>query len=149
MGEVLTTTMFSLFYQSLYSAQVKSGTIFDNILITDDEEYASEFGEETWGKTKGPEKTMKDTQDEEERKKAEEAAKAMEDEEGDEEDEEEGDDVDVSYSPPPPPPPQLYSFSSLMEFEWFPHLALVHWATSCLTTSLHYIFSGRLSKKSR
>ena len=32
--------------------QVKSGTIFDNILITDDETYAEEFGEETWGATK-------------------------------------------------------------------------------------------------
>lgn len=40
--------------------QVKSGTIFDNVLITDDEEYASEFGQETWGETKDPEKSMKD-----------------------------------------------------------------------------------------
>jgi hypothetical protein len=40
--------------------QVKSGTIFDNILITDDEKYAETFGEETWGETKGPEKSMKD-----------------------------------------------------------------------------------------
>jgi hypothetical protein len=31
---------------------VKSGTIFDNILITDDEKYAEEYGEETWGQTK-------------------------------------------------------------------------------------------------
>ena len=40
--------------------QVKSGTIFDNILITDDEAYAEEFGNETWGKTKDPEKKMKE-----------------------------------------------------------------------------------------
>ena len=40
--------------------QVKSGTIFDNVLICDDEEYAATFGEETWGATKGPEKEMKD-----------------------------------------------------------------------------------------
>ena len=40
--------------------QVKSGTIFDNVLITDDEEYASEFAKETWEKTKDPEKKMKD-----------------------------------------------------------------------------------------
>lgn len=69
--------------------QVKSGTIFDNFLITDDEKYAEEFGNETWGETKDAEKKMKDEQDEEERKKAEEAAKAMEEEE--EEEEEEGD----------------------------------------------------------
>ena len=40
--------------------QVKAGTIFDNVLITDDEEYAEEYGNETWGKTKDPEKKMKD-----------------------------------------------------------------------------------------
>ena len=39
---------------------MKSGTIFDNVLICDDEEYAQEFGDETWGETKGPEKEMKD-----------------------------------------------------------------------------------------
>lgn len=32
--------------------QVKSGTIFDNFLITNDEAYAEEFGKETWGVTK-------------------------------------------------------------------------------------------------
>ena len=32
--------------------QVKSGTIFDNVLITDDVDFAKEFGESTWGKTK-------------------------------------------------------------------------------------------------
>ena len=41
-------------------SKVKSGTIFDNFLITDDEEYAKEFGDETWGETKGPEKKMKE-----------------------------------------------------------------------------------------
>ena len=39
---------------------MKSGSIFDNILICDDEEYATNFGDETWGETKGPEKEMKD-----------------------------------------------------------------------------------------
>ena len=29
-----------------------SGTLFDNILITDDPEYAKKFAEETWGKHK-------------------------------------------------------------------------------------------------
>ncbi|NXL73785.1 CALR protein, partial [Leptocoma aspasia] len=32
--------------------QVKSGTIFDNFLITDDEKLAEEIGNETWGATK-------------------------------------------------------------------------------------------------
>ncbi|VDP03056.1 unnamed protein product [Soboliphyme baturini] len=74
--------------------QVKSGTIFDNIIITDDPERAKSFGEETWGKTKGPEKEMKEKQDkeEEEKMKAEaekEKAKDSEKEEKDEDDLEE------------------------------------------------------------
>lgn len=32
--------------------QVKSGTIFDNFLITDDVKEAEEFGMKTWGATK-------------------------------------------------------------------------------------------------
>jgi hypothetical protein len=36
---------------SLY-VQVKAGSIFDNILITDDPDYAKSFAEETWGKNK-------------------------------------------------------------------------------------------------
>ena len=64
--------------------QVKSGTIFDNVLVTDDEKYAEEVGEKTWGKTKDGEKKMKGEQDDEERKKQEEedAAKKKEDDEG-------------------------------------------------------------------
>lgn len=31
---------------------MRSGTIFDNFLVTDDEAYAEEFGDETWGETK-------------------------------------------------------------------------------------------------
>jgi len=56
--------------------QVKSGTIFDNFLVTDDVEEAKKIGDETWGAIKDAEKKMKDEQDEEERKKAEEEAKA-------------------------------------------------------------------------
>ncbi|XP_063057197.1 calreticulin 3a isoform X1 [Engraulis encrasicolus] len=48
--------------------QVKSGTIFDNFLITDDEKAAENFAKETWGATKGPEKKMREEQLEEERK---------------------------------------------------------------------------------
>merc|ERR1712106_1128462 len=46
--------------------QVKSGTIFDNVLITDDVAEAKKIGGETWGATKDPEKAMKDSQDEDE-----------------------------------------------------------------------------------
>ncbi|XP_062815227.1 calreticulin-3 isoform X2 [Anolis carolinensis] len=49
--------------------QVRSGTIFDNFLIADDEEYAEEFGEDTWGETKDPEQEMNKQQIEEERRK--------------------------------------------------------------------------------
>lgn len=34
------------------SLQVKAGSLFDNILVTDDVEYAKSFAEETWGKNK-------------------------------------------------------------------------------------------------
>jgi len=61
--------------------QVKSGTIFDNVIITDSVERAEEFGQETWGKTKDAEKAMKDKQDEVERKKEEEERKKREAEE--------------------------------------------------------------------
>jgi calreticulin len=72
--------------------QVKSGTIFDNILITDDEKFAEEVGNETWGVTKDAEKKMKDEQDEEERKQREAEEAARKDEEG--EDEEDDEDLD-------------------------------------------------------
>merc|ERR1719495_2775767 len=52
--------------------QVKAGTIFDNVLITDDKDHAKKVGEELWAVTKDAEKKMKDEQDEEEKKKAEE-----------------------------------------------------------------------------
>ncbi|XP_068098539.1 calreticulin-like [Hyperolius riggenbachi] len=45
--------------------QVKSGTIFDNFLITNDEELAERIGYETWGETREPELKMKTIQDEE------------------------------------------------------------------------------------
>jgi len=71
--------------------QVKSGTIFDNILITDDESLAEEVGDELWGKTKDAEKKMKEEQDEEDRKKreAEEAARKEAEGEADDDDEDE------------------------------------------------------------
>ena len=74
--------------------QVKSGTIFDNVLITDDVDEAKRIGDETWGATKDAEKTMKDEQDEEEKKKAEEEAKSAGDDEEPEEEDEDLDDID-------------------------------------------------------
>ena len=55
--------------------QVKSGTIFDNVLVSDDEKYAEQLAEETWGKSKDAEKKMKEKHDEEERKQREEEEK--------------------------------------------------------------------------
>ncbi|GLT77788.1 hypothetical protein SLA2020_493460 [Shorea laevis] len=52
--------------------QVKSGTLFNNVLITDDPEYAKQLAEETWGKHKDAEKAAFD---EAEKKIAEEEAK--------------------------------------------------------------------------
>ncbi|CAF1919314.1 unnamed protein product [Rotaria magnacalcarata] len=61
--------------------QVKSGTVFDNVIITDSVERAEEFAKETWVKTREPEKKMKDEQDEADRKKEEEDRKKREAEE--------------------------------------------------------------------
>jgi len=57
--------------------QVKSGTIFDNILITDDEAEADKFAELT-NKTREDEKKMYEKQQEEQRAKEEEERKARE-----------------------------------------------------------------------
>merc|ERR1711963_1103980 len=73
--------------------QVKSGTIFDNLIITDDPAAAKKAGEDLWAVTKEAEKKMKDEQDEEERKKADEEAKKDEDEDADDLDEDEEDDL--------------------------------------------------------
>jgi len=77
--------------------QVKSGTIFDNVLLTDDEKHAEAYGEETWGAMKDGEKKMKEAHDEEEKKKREEEDKKRKDEEEknkDEKPEEDDDDED-------------------------------------------------------
>merc|ERR1711935_694571 len=59
--------------------QVKSGTIFDNILVTDDVEYAKAHGEKTWKAGKDAEKAA-----DEEKKKKEEEEKAKKATEGEE-----------------------------------------------------------------
>ena len=71
--------------------QVKSGTIFDNFIITNDVAEAKKHAEDNWGATKDAEKSMKDAQDEEERKKAEEEAKSTSTNEVDEDDEDQDD----------------------------------------------------------
>merc|ERR1711941_11433 len=79
--------------------QGKSGTIFDNVLITDDVAYAEEFGNETWGKTKDPEKKMKDEQDEKDRLQREEEERKRKEEEGDAKDDDEEVDEDEDGEP--------------------------------------------------
>merc|ERR1711865_880506 len=67
--------------------QVKAGTIFDNLLITDDVDYAKEHGEKTWKAGLEGEKAAKEKADEEKRKKdeAERAVKEAEDKKKEEE----------------------------------------------------------------
>lgn len=73
--------------------QVKSGTIFDNILVTDSIDEAKKVAAETFEKTKEGEKKMKEKQDEEEKKKMEEEEKKRkEEEEKKKKDEEEDED---------------------------------------------------------
>merc|ERR1712146_721182 len=60
--------------------QVKSGTIFDNILVTDDVDYAKQHAEKTWKAQKDGEKAAKEKADEEKRKKDEEERAAREEE---------------------------------------------------------------------
>jgi calreticulin len=79
--------------------QVKSGSIFDNVVVTDDEKYADELMESTWGKMKDEEKKQKEKQEEEERLKREEEDKKRKEEDdknkgSDDEDEEEDEDED-------------------------------------------------------
>merc|ERR1711872_700094 len=63
--------------------QVKSGTIFDNLLITDDPKVAAEQATSLFEVTKEGEKKMKDAQDEVERAKAEAEAGEKDDAEDD------------------------------------------------------------------
>uniref|UniRef100_A0A8C1XL37 Calreticulin n=1 Tax=Cyprinus carpio TaxID=7962 RepID=A0A8C1XL37_CYPCA len=92
--------------------QVKSGTIFDNFLITDDVKEAEDFGNETWGATKihfklsvlsqGPEKKMKEEQDEKKRKEEEEKNKEQSTEAEDEGEEDEGEEEEEEETEEPP-----------------------------------------------
>ncbi|KAK4406749.1 Calreticulin-1 [Sesamum angolense] len=50
----------NLKYVGIELWQVKSGTLFDNVLVADDPEYAKKLVEETWGKQKDAEKAAFD-----------------------------------------------------------------------------------------
>merc|ERR1712142_1086148 len=71
--------------------QVKAGTIFDNILVTDDIEEAKAHAKETFEVTKEGEKKMKDEADEKERKEEEEREKKRKEEEKDKKDDDKDD----------------------------------------------------------
>ncbi|TVU18468.1 hypothetical protein EJB05_34570, partial [Eragrostis curvula] len=72
---------YKLVMPTFFYLQVKSGTLFDNIIIADDPVLVKPFAEETWGKHKEVEKAAFD---EAEIKKEEgEAAKAGDDEDDD------------------------------------------------------------------
>merc|ERR1712086_684130 len=74
--------------------QVKSGTIFDNLLITDDVEAATAHAEKTWKAAKDGEKAAKEKADEEKRKKDEEERKKKDAKKADEPAEEEKKEAD-------------------------------------------------------
>lgn len=76
---------------------MKSGTIFDNLLITDDLAYASKIAEGAKA-TQSGEKKVKEAQDEEERKKAEAEAKTSDTNNADD-DEDDDDDEDNTVIP--------------------------------------------------
>lgn len=79
--------------------QVKSGSIFDNILITDDEDFARNVAKETFEESAKGEKEKKEEKDEIERKKREDERKAREAEEAAAEaDDEEEDDIEDDES---------------------------------------------------
>nr|QKQ30339.1 calreticulin [Pachycrepoideus vindemmiae] len=80
--------------------QVKSGTIFDNILLTDDPEYAKKFGEDFWRSTIEGEKKMKELQSKKEKILNDQEMKdSSEDVENNDDDDEDDDDVKENVLP--------------------------------------------------
>ncbi|XXG79136.1 hypothetical protein AAC387_Pa09g0274 [Persea americana] len=73
----------NLKYVGIELWQVKSGTLFDNVLVCDDPEYAKKFAEETWGKNK---KAESEAFEEEEQKRLAEEAKVAEEVQSDDDD---------------------------------------------------------------
>jgi len=80
--------------------QVKSGTIFDNVLISNDPAEAKKIGEEQMKATSAAEKKMKETQEEEDRKKMEEEAKLKKEKEDDEDDDDDDEEVEAKIAAP-------------------------------------------------
>merc|ERR1711981_1387534 len=81
--------------------QVKAGSVFDNIILTDSLEEAQEFMKETYTKNKDAEKEMFDKAEEERRAKEEEERKTREaEEEEDEEDEDEDEEEEEEEATP-------------------------------------------------
>ncbi|KAJ2691268.1 hypothetical protein IWW39_000167 [Coemansia spiralis] len=70
--------VFNIGYVGIDIWTVKSGTIFNNLLITDDIDYASKFGNSTWADFVEPEIAAKKVIDDIESKKLEEERKAKE-----------------------------------------------------------------------
>uniref|UniRef100_A0A8C2VE40 Calreticulin n=1 Tax=Chinchilla lanigera TaxID=34839 RepID=A0A8C2VE40_CHILA len=66
--------------------QVKSGSIFDNFLLTNDEEFAEEVGNKTWGVRKDVEKQWRELYEEMEKRRQEEEAKKKKEKEKERED---------------------------------------------------------------
>ncbi|XP_020584318.1 calreticulin-like [Phalaenopsis equestris] len=83
----------NLKYVGIELWQVKSGTLFDNILICDDPEYAKKVAEETWGKNKDAEKAAFD--EAEKKKEEEEKAEDEKDDIDDDDDESDAEESDV------------------------------------------------------
>nr|XP_020145051.1 calreticulin-like isoform X2 [Microcebus murinus] len=84
--------------------KVKSGSIFDNFLLTNDEEFAKDVGNKTWGARKDLEKQWRELYEEIEKRKQEEEAKKKKEKEEEEKDdiwgiEEEGNEEDPAEEP--------------------------------------------------
>ncbi|XP_068948853.1 calreticulin-like [Petaurus breviceps papuanus] len=67
--------------------QVKSGSIFDNFLLTNDEEFAEKVGNQTWGIRKDPERIWREAYEAEEKRKQQEETKKKIEAKEEEEDE--------------------------------------------------------------
>ncbi|KMZ57952.1 Calreticulin [Zostera marina] len=86
----------NLKYVAIELWQVKSGTLFDNILITDEPEYALKFAEDTWGKNKDAEKAAFDAEEKKKTEEEESKKSDSEDESDDEKDDDGAEDIDDS-----------------------------------------------------
>jgi len=77
--------------------QVKSGSIFDNILVCDDADFAKQYAKDTFEAMKDGEKKMKEKRDEEDRLKREEEEKKRKEEEDAKKDDEKEEEDDEAH----------------------------------------------------